>query len=325
MLSRVADSLYWMSRYLERAEHTARMLDLNLSLLDQETDATERRWRWVLASLRAAMPAKHGERSRVYAITEHLTFNPRNHDSLVACVTSARENARQVREQISTEMWEQLNQLYLSVRQARMQDIYAQPHEFYRPIKEGSHLFQGLTDATMTHGEGWHYLQLGRFIERASATASLLDVHLRGLVTEPESLPAETLAVSADHLSWVALLKCCTAFEAYVQVHTAELQPERIAEFLLLNAESPRSVRFAADRIERSLQALQRNAGRTRAGRAERLAGKLRSTLNYAQVDEIMADDLHAYLADIQHQGGQIHDAIQQQYITYAIDVALAS
>src|SRR5262249_13527953 len=156
MLSRVADSLYWMSRYLERAEHTARLLDLNLNLtLDQSSSVAEQRWRLVLLSLRSVEPDKSP--CDAYCLTEHLTFNSDNKDSLVSCVIAARENARQVREQISSEMWEQLNQLYLGVRRAKIDGIFTQPHEFYRPVKEGSHLFQGVTDSTMTHGEGWYF------------------------------------------------------------------------------------------------------------------------------------------------------------------------
>lgn len=322
MLSRVADSLYWMSRYLERTEHTARLLDLNLSLLDQSKEGTEQRWQWLMASLRANAPESLP--CDAYCLTDHLTFNLRHPDSLVACITAARENARQVREQISSEMWERLNQLYLRARQTQMKDIYAQPHEFYRPIKEGSHLFQGLTDSTMNHGEGWHFIQLGRFIERAGATATLLDVHWSALQDSNESNEGG-LGGGTDYISWVALLKSCTAFEAYCQAYTADLRPERIAEFLLLNAESPRSVRFAADGIEASLQAIAKAAGKSRTGRAERLAGKLRASLGYAQMDEIIADDLHGFLKDIQRQCSLIHNAVLQQYIAYPVEVAIAS
>jgi uncharacterized alpha-E superfamily protein len=219
-------------------------------------------------------------------------------------------------------MWGQLNQLYLRARQTRMDDIYAQPHEFYRPIKEGSHLFQGVTDSTMNHGEGWHFIQLGRYIERAGATTTLLDVHLRALL-DPISQTEQ--AGGTNYISWVALLKSCTAFEAYCQAHTADLRTERIAEFLLLNAESPRSVRFAADQIEISLQAIARLTGKHKVARAERLAGRLRATLDFAQMDEIIADNLHAYLENIQRQCAQIHTAVLQQYIAYAIDVALTA
>jgi uncharacterized alpha-E superfamily protein len=311
-----------MSRYLERAEHTARLLDLNLNLtLDQSSQVAEQRWRLVMSSLRSVEPAVSP--CDAYCLTDHLTFNTDNKDSLVSCVTAARENARQARELISSEMWEQLNQLYLKVRQARIEGIYAQPYEFYRPVKEGSYLFQGITDSTMAHGEGWYFIQLGRYIERASATATLLDVNLRAL---PDG--AGQSAGEQDYISWVALLKSCASFESYCQTYTADLRPARIAEFLLLNPELPRSVRFAAERIETSLQAVARLTGARQngrmAGRAERLAGRLRATLDYSQVDEIMADNVHNYLENIQRQCAQIHLAVHQQYIAYSVEAALA-
>lgn len=319
MLSRVADNLYWMSRYLERAEHTARLLDLTLNqALDQSPASAKQRWQLALASLRTTPP----EQLEAYQLTQHLTFDLSNGASIVSCITTARENARQIREQVSSEMWEQLNQLYLMVRRTGIDAIYWQPHEFFRPIKEGSHLFQGLTDAIMSHGEGWHFLQLGRFIERASATATLLDVHLRALLKPAKT---DTGALAQDYISWVALLKSCTSFESYCQVYTADLRPERIAEFLLLNAESPRSVRFAAETIQTSLERLAKLTGAPASGPAQRLAGRLRATLDYAQVDEIIADNIHVYLESIQRQCLQIHTAVQQQYIVYPIETALAA
>lgn len=317
MLSRVADSLYWMNRYLERAEHTARLLDLNLNLtLDQSPAVAGQRWQLVLQSLKVPAP----EKLDAYQATRYLTFDPDNKDSIVVCVKAARENARQIREQISSEMWEQLNRLYLMVLRARIEDIYAQPHEFYRPIKDGSHLFQGITDSIMCHGEGWHFIQLGRFIERASATSTLLDANLKALLN-----PADPPPGGMDYISWVALLKSCTSFESYCQTYTADLRPERITEFLLLNPVLPRSVRYAAEVIQSSLQTLAKLTGSDDGGRAERLAGRLRATLDYAQIDEITADNVHAFLEDIQRQCAQIHTAVLQQYITYSIEIALAS
>ncbi|HMV46587.1 MAG TPA: alpha-E domain-containing protein [Blastocatellia bacterium] len=316
MLSRVADSLYWMSRYLERAEHTARLLDLTLNqALDQSPDVARQRWRLVLTSLR--LPVL--ETLEAYPVTQYLTFGARNKDSLISCINVARENARQIREQISSEMWEQLNQLYLDTRRADIASIYAQPHGFYGPIKQASHLFQGITDSTLMRNEGWHFIQLGRYIERASATATLLDVHLHSLMTKPGQS-----AYGQDYISWVALLKSCTSFEAYCQTYTADLRPERIAEFLLLNSELPRSVRFAVDAMQASLEALAKLSGANKTGRSQRLAGKLRAKLDYAQVDEIIADDIHSFLQSIQRQCAMIHTAIQQQYIAYSVDSALA-
>ncbi len=320
MLSRVADSLYWMSRYLERAEHTARLLGVNLTqMLDQTPQSTEQRWNRLLMSLRTRSFTIGP--NDAYTITNELTFDASNSASIAACIASARVNARQVREQISTEMWEQLNRLYLQVSRASMDEIwYSEPYEFFQSVKDGAHLFQGVTDATLSHGEGWQFIQLGRFIERACLTADVLDVHFKAyLEAQPSS------ATLIDYMDWVAVLKSCTSFEAYCKVYTANIQPSTIAEFLLLNAETPRSVRFAADMVQAALQSIARETGTRHAGRAERLAGRLRSSLSYSQVDEIMANNMHTYLETIQSQCAQIHTAIRETYVAYPIDAALAS
>lgn len=315
MLSRVADNLYWMSRYLERAEHTARLLAVMLNqMLDLDPLAVRPRWGRMLAALRITPPTD--EPLDPYALTRWLSFDPLHQGSILAHIGAARENARQVREQISSEMWEQLNGLYLRTRGNTMEQIWREgPTEFMQMIKEGSHLFQGITDGTMTHGEGWRFIQLGRGIERAHATAVLLDVHFQPFLA-PER-------VSLDYSEWVALLKSCTAFEAYCKVYTAEMKPESIAEFLLLNAQFPRSVRFCADRIQHSLQAIGQHTGSRSAGRAERLAGRLRAAVDYIQVDEVLADNMHAYLEGIGNQCAAIHNAIYQAYIMYTVENAL--
>lgn len=317
MLSRVADTLYWMSRYLERAEHTARLLDVNLNLmLDEGREATGLRWERLLTSLVAdvKIPASN----MAYTITEALTFTVGNPFSIAACIGSARENARQVREQISSEMWEQINTLYLQVRRTSMDQIWNdEPHEFFKTVREGAHLFQGITDATMSHGEGWQFIQVGRFIERAINTANLVDAHFRTVI------PIEEGEDTHEFLEWVGLLKSCTAFEAYCKVYTANVQPQQVAEFLLLNADFPRSVRFSANMIQSALQDIADRTGTRRGGRAERLAGRLRAALDYSQVDEILAENLHGYLESTQRQCLQIHAALYQTYIAYPIDAAL--
>ncbi len=311
MLSRVAESLYWMSRYLERVEHTARLVDANVVLaLDQAPAFAEQRWARLLASLHAIPPeGPIGARS----MTDALTFDRSNKASIITSLGAARDNARQVREQISSEMWEQINRLFLQVSQIGIDDIWnMQPHAFFRDVKEGAHLFQGLTDATMNQGEGWHFMELGRFIERASATVALLDAQFAHYNTAEDGV--ERPQAMNQYLDWVGFLKSRTAFEAYCQVYTADLQPERIAEFLLLNPEFPHSLRFAAGRINSALQAIMRVTASRRSGQAERLAGRLRATLEYAQIDEILSDDIQAYLADMQEQCAQIHRTIHEVY-----------
>jgi uncharacterized alpha-E superfamily protein len=312
LLSRVADSLYWIGRYLERAEHTIRLIDVRLDL---ELDRRQGVDGWNFSRLCAAVQCapEHERPSNPAELVEMLVFDPANRGSVLACITSARENARQVREEISTDMWEQLNALYLRLKQVRGEGTWsARPHYLSRLIFEGVHLFEGVTDSTMGHGEGWQLLRVGRFIERAAATAALVDLQFE----ESPRLPA-------NHVEWVGLLRSCAAFEAYCRHYTADVRPDRVAEFLLLNAEFPRSVRFAAQRVEAALRAIAQVTGRGAGGRAERLAGRLHASLDYGQVDEILGEDPHAYLEGIVRYCSQIHDAAHQSYISYPIESAL--
>jgi uncharacterized alpha-E superfamily protein len=209
MLSRVADGLFWMARYLERAEHIARVVNVNLNLTFDRTPADAARlWGRLLASLpqppRWSPPSvrEHGEPFQV---------DLANRTSIAACVGVARENARQVREEISSEMWEELNRLFLTLQQKHPSESTwtASTHEFLSSTIAGVHLFQGVTDATMTHGEGWHFIVLGRYLERARATAALLEVQFRESATD-----AEPAGVS-EYVEWVGLLKSSCAFEPY--------------------------------------------------------------------------------------------------------------
>jgi uncharacterized alpha-E superfamily protein len=320
MLSRVADSLYWMSRYLERAEHTARQLDVHLNLaLDQSPAASAKRRARILDALSVPRPAL--DTLDDYRLVEMLTFDTDQANSIVSCIAAARENARQVREQLSTEMWQQLNQLYLFVRGRRMAQIWAeQPYEFMQAVKQGAHLFQGITDSTLSHGQGWQFIELGRYIERATSVARLLAVEFRALYGVED-----ITGMGDDHLNWLGLLKCCTAFEAYSKVYTALVQPRNIAEFLLLDRDFPHSVCFAVDRIQAALDAIAETTDTHRGSRVYRLSGRLRAALDYGHVDEIMSQGLEAYLADIEQQCSQIHDAVFQLYISYPLEDKLAA
>jgi uncharacterized alpha-E superfamily protein len=310
MLSRVADSFYWMRRYLERAEHSARVIDVHLSLsLDDPTDTVGRTLLSAVGERPASVPMPE------IPLRAEATgrVDPVHRAAVVGCVVAARENARQIREQISAEMWERLNRLYLVLRESQ-QDGPA----FMRAVIEGTHLFQGVTEATLSQGEGWHYMQLGRYIERATTTASMLAKYFgeRGDPTDAVK--------TGQYVEWVGLLRACAALEAYTRAHTADIRPERLVEFLLLNADCPRSVRFAADRIEDSLRTIARLLGREATGRPDRLAGRLRAALNFGTIDEIIADDLVRYVESIHEQCDQIHAALHQTYISYALEAAMA-
>ena len=218
MLSRVADSLYWMSRYLERAEHTTRLLDVNLNLmLDESATSADRRWQRVLQAL--GNPKDVEWTGDPYALTQTLSFDTEIKGSILSCIIAARENSRHVREQISTEQWHRLNSLYLQVTRPEMQsDMHAeaimasgeQPTEFLQKVMEAVHQFQGVSDSTMSHGEGWQFIQVGRYIERASATAMLLEAYHADLWSQPDRIPEGN-----EYLEWMGLLRSATAFEAY--------------------------------------------------------------------------------------------------------------
>jgi uncharacterized alpha-E superfamily protein len=312
MLSRVAESLYWMSRYLERAEHTARVIKVQLNLmLERETEDDDRHWRRMLKSLAFEMAdVKDGE---AQLVAKSLIHSTGSRSSIVSCVMAARENSRQVREQISSEMWEQLNRMFIEVKRADADESW-EVADFLQAIKEGTHLFQGITDSTMTHGEGWQFIQAGRSLERASSLSTLLGVHFRefyGKQSEPEPL------------EWIGLLRSCTAFEAYCKTYTADLRPERIAEFLLLNPSFPHSIRFSADALETAMKQIGTEVSSRRSARVERIAGRMQSTLAYGQIDEIMHGGLHIFLETLLRQCTQAHSALYQTYIAYPIEAAL--
>lgn len=310
MLSRVADNLYWMSRYLERAEHTARVLGVQLNLmLEQDPRSSDRRWLRVLGSLGHSGSAV--ENKDPFTLAQNYALR-----NIARGIASARENARQVREQISSEMWEHMNRLYHEVRRMEAAGLWqSQPLDFITVILESSHMIQGVTDSTMNHGEGWQFIQVGRFIERAGATARLLDVYFR-------EFPAGQPMDSGEHMEWIGLLRSCTAFEAYCKVYTADLRPERVAEFLLLNSEFPHSVRFAADHLQRSLEAINQAAASRRSPRVAKIAGRLTAGLMFTPLEEIVSS-LAEFFADIQRQCARIHTALYEVYITYPVEAAL--
>ena len=317
MLSRVADSLYWTARYLERAEHTARILDIHLNLmLDQSSLSAGERWKRVARYL-GVKPDETTSESAA-ALLEKLAYDAEGDSSIVSCIMDARENARQVREQISSEMWEQVNRLFHEVRRAKQTDVLeTQPIEFLTSVRHGVHLFDGITDSTMNHGEAWHFIQLGRFLERATATTTLLDQHFREFGGSTQGHE------SGEHLEWIGLLRCFTAFEAYCKVYNAGLSPVRIAEFLLLNPEFPHSLRYAVERVQATLEAIGQASPSRQAKVLHNIAGRMRSSLSFSRIDEILESGLHSYLAGVQRQCNHIHGAMHQVYIAYPIQSAL--
>ena len=318
MLSRVADSLYWMSRYLERADHTARLLDVELQLwLDQTPEAGAARWRFLLEALR--LPAAEAASVEPTRLLDTLVFSREYTSSIVSCIATARENLRHVREQCSSEMWEQLNRLYLQVIEPWPEETWMQKsHAFFHAVQEGAHLFQGITDGTMSHGEGWQYIQLGRYVERTDTLTALMETHFSRV-----SHPADQTVESAEYLEWVGLLRACLAFESYCKTYTAEIRPLRVAEFLLMNPDFPHAMRFSVDRVNAALHLIGELTER-REELPTRIAGRLRAQLSFSQIEEVMVEGVQAYLKNIRSECAQIHAAIHQIYFDYSIESELA-
>ncbi len=307
MLSRAADSLYWMSRYFERADHCARVVDANYSLmLNPSKPSTDRRWQFITGSLGLTDLSRDPQTD-----INNLVSKPDGGYSIMACIASARDNASAIREQISSEMWECLNQLYHEVTRTSLDDgSESDALPLLNTVREGAFKFGGVTDSTMSHDEGWHFVQFGKYMERACAISKLV---------------AACFAASdaADDLDWVALLSSCLSFEAYCKVYTADLSPDRVAEFLLLNPDFPYTVRHAVEGMMCALKAIAAASPARKTSRVDRLMGQLRASLAYMQIDELLEGDLAIFLKGVNDQCAQLHRAVYDVYIDYPIMLAL--
>lgn len=317
-LSRVADSLYWMSRYLERAENISRLIDVHInSMLDMNLEMVEHQRVMRLQQSLTINGKQENQSESDEVILHKLTFDTVHPVSIVSSVMNARENARQIREQISSEMWTQINKLYLLVTSADSETIWETSiHNFYIQVKEGSHLFQGITDATMNHNQGWHFIQIGRYIERSLSLLQLLDAHFQDLYHEQNHNTAHN-----TYFEMVATLKSVSAFEAYCKVYNPNLESLKIVEFLLFNKEFPRSLCFCIEMIQVSLQFLADATGRSKNTKLYRMSGRLQSNLSYDEIQDV--HDLHEYIENIKTQIYQIHDMLYDTFITYPIETAL--
>ena len=315
MLSRVADSLYWMSRYIERSEDNARILDVNLQLLLDLANLSEsetlQQWNSIISSLEEnELFASLYEHPDGKAVAEFVTLQRRNPNSVLRCLSSARENARTTREQITSEMWEQINRMYLFVKgDSAGRLLRSSGHEFFKRIVTGSHLFQGITDATMTHGEGWDFIRIGKLLERADCTSRILDVKYHILLPS-----GERVGGNVDTIQWMAVLKSCSALEAYRKLYVGQVTPWKVIEFLITHRDFPRSIRFCVDSLDAALHRISGSSETHFGNEAERLSGRLRSDLDYVTIREIFDFGLHEYLEAIQERLVEIGDAM---YATY--------
>jgi len=315
MLSRVADSLYWLARYIERAENNARILDVNLQVtLDADRTVPEQdriNWQPILATLEdQTLFNKHHSAVDAANVCEFITFSPNNPNSIVSCVARARENARTVREYISTEMWERINELYLWLHSPTASQLgEGTAIDLYRRIVDHSHQFHGTTNATLTHGEGWHFIQVGKYIERADSASRILDLKYHILLPR-----GERVGGTVDTVQWQAVLRSCSALEAYRKLHIGQVTPWSVAEFIILHDTFPRAIRYCVDRLD---DALHRISGCDRAhysNEAERLSGKLLSDLSYTTINDIFKQGLHQYLDSIQRRLIDIAAAMHQEF-----------
>lgn len=314
MLSRVANSLYWMSRYVERAENTARLVDVNLQLMLDGSKLDDK----AIAGYWAPILQSSGDDeffAKLYPkvtgrnVTEFLVFQGDNSNSIVSSITQARENARTVRDQITAELWEELNRLYLFLNSAKARTMWRQsPFEFFQEIRTSSLLLQGLTDATVVRNEGWYFTQAGRYLERADKTSRLLDVR-------HASLAPDYTATQTDALGWSAVLRSCSAWDGYKALHGGQVEPKLVAEYLLLSEDFPRSVRFCVHQLNTALRRISGVAEGRFSNDAERHCGRLLAELMFSTADEILARGLHDYIDELQSKLNVIGEALFQTYI----------
>ncbi|MGK2908142.1 MAG: alpha-E domain-containing protein [Desulfuromonadales bacterium] len=311
MLSRVANSIYWLNRYIERAENVARFIDANYHMALDIPGMDSDQWQPLINTTgdHELFKKLYGEATRENAI-EFLAFDRNNPNSIFSCVRSARENGRSVREYISSEMWEQLNTFYLMINDAAKEKSMDLPHQFFVNIMNASHGFIGVTESTMNHGEGWHFGRLGRMLERADKTSRLLDVKYFIL------LPSVDYVGSAyDNILWGALLRSASAFEMYRKRH-GRIDPKRIVDFLLLDANFPRAVHYCLTTATISLCNITGSPRGTFANKAEQSLGRLLTEFQYASLDEIFDHGLHQYLDNTQTRINTVGSAIQDVFFS---------
>ena len=295
MLSRTADHLFWMARYMERAENTARMLNVNYetSLLPQSAEATEQGWRGLL-SISELTPAYLQRYSGFNGrdVMDFMVRDEHNPSSILACLRAARENARAVRGTLTTEVWETQNQTWLEFNRLLREGAFQRdPGAFFEWVKFRSHLSRGVTVGTMLQDDSLHFLRIGTFLERGDNTARLLDVKFHALAGDYFG-SATKESQEVDFYHWSAILRSVSGFEIYRKVYRNVIRPERVAELLILRPDMPRSLAACMNEVVLNLE----QVANAQSVETRRRAGRLRSDLQYGRIDEILATGLHAYL-----------------------------
>jgi uncharacterized alpha-E superfamily protein len=316
MLSRVANSLYWMSRYIERAENIARLLDVNLQLMLDFADLNDQQlkehWLPILCSAGDEETFfRFYTRPDSESVTEFLTFHEENPNSILSCLLTARENARQVRDQISLEMFEVLNECYLFLKSRNAREVWQTgAHEFYGEIKKYSHLFQGLTASTFTRSEGYEFINVGKFLERADKTSRILDIKYHILLPSVSEVGG-----AVDAAQWQAILRSASALEAYRRFHVEDILPRKVAEFLIFSPTFPRSIQACMQRLDDELRRLGGNDRREYRSPEEKAFGKLVSDMRFLTIGEILSGGLHEFLQGVQVTLDGLDDHIYREYM----------
>lgn len=312
MLARVADSLYWLGRYIERAEHLSRLSSVMLNATLDQTDAGAHA---VWIAMAAVGEPGDGAGVASFEAAQKLVLDRQDQNSVVSSLARARENARQVRDQITTETWERLNLLYLKVTDSRAAKEFSDSSStFLHDVIADLHLFKGAADTTMSHGESWRFMMLGIYMERAQLVSRLLEVCF---ADSPRHGRLD------DHVALVSVLRMACALEPYLRVYTAEIEPRHILEFLVFDEDFPRSIRFATAQIEQHLTALTRSVSAGERAGPERLAGRLKARLQYADVDELKAVGAGPLLTTVVNECARIHEAIYETFVAYPLEMRL--
>ncbi len=314
MLSRTADHLFWMSRYTERAENTARMLDVNYqtSLLPQSEAVAAVGWQGLLSisELLPTYTALHGD-VEARKVMDFMVKDEENPSSIMSCLSAARENARAVRGTLTTEVWETLNTTWLEVkRMVKAGDFERDPSQFFEWVKFRSHLSRGVTVGTMLMDEALYFMRLGTFLERADNTARLVDVKFHAVQSDFFGAASEK-DQEYDFYHWSAILRSVSGFEVYRKVYRDVIKPERVAELLILRPDMPRSLHASLNAVVNNL-ALVTSAD---SSETSRRAGKLCAELKYGRIDEILATGLHAYLTQFLDRVNDLGAQISREFL----------
>ena len=314
MLSRTADHLFWMNRYTERAENTARLLDVNYqtALLPQSENVARAGWQGLLSisELLPTYKAKH-DVIRAKEVMDFMVKDEKNPSSIVSCLSAARENARAVRGTLTTEVWETQNQTWLEVkRMIKQGDFEADPAQFFEWVKFRSHLSRGVTVGTMLMDEALYFMRLGTFLERADNTARLVDVKFHAVESDFYGT-ANGKEQEFDFYHWSAILRSVSGFEVYRKVYRDVIRPERVAELLILRPDMPRSLHASLNEVVGNLKMVAND----QSTETQRRAGKLRAELQYGRIDEILATGLHAYLTQFLDRVNDLGANISQDFL----------